>query len=494
MEIVLHPRAAPADRLRVWIGALDVTAAPQLNWSLDGAAVQPVALKPLISARTEDLMPLNQPAETVARAFTGVYEFGGLQSDTLHTISVDVEGIQQELSVRTLPTAIPTDMDVWFNVLLVSCHHVAEDRRGLSGTLVAQLKALFKPHLTIMSGDQVYLDLPTLMDFRDDERWLAEKFESDYIDNWRGPEGYAHVLDSAPSVSIPDDHEYWNNFPHASPFIQNAWSHEGRERWRKAAQAMYTAFQLPYPNNLLPFPNTLGEAFIIDVHPLSFFIADTRSGKDPDRAFTMPEAEHQQLNTWVDRVIADELFGIFASGQSVFENPINEIKGAIADYELPNYGDFNRIMQTLQRLVDAGRPLMCLTGDVHWGRVTTALDINTGRTAITEVIASPSSLVTTIGSDTFKEIGGFLHGVFGDADPWPRHSAPGKPPDLLASSALGGRFACTAIHEQKGNHVALLSFRQGGGGVRCRINYWPVHPDSSIARPVEVGPLKFKSG
>jgi hypothetical protein len=162
------------------------------------------------------------------------------------------------------------------------------------------------------------------------------------------------VLDAAPSVSIPDDHEYWNNFPHASPFIQNAWSHNGRERWRKAAQAMYRAFQLPYPNNLLPFPNNLGEAFLLDVHPLSFFIADTRSGKDPDRRFTMPESEHQQLNDWVDRVIAEKLLGVFVSGQSVFEDPISSIKGAIADYELPNYEDFGRIMQTLQRIADAG--------------------------------------------------------------------------------------------------------------------------------------------
>jgi hypothetical protein len=137
--------------------------------------------------------------------------------------------------------------------------------------------------------------------------------------------------------------------------------------------------------------------------------------------------------------------------------------------------------------------LICLTGDVHWGRVATAQDITTGRTAITEIIASPSSLVTTVGSDTIKEIGGFLHGVFGSSDPWPRHSAPGKPPDFLASPALGGRFPCSTIHEQTGNHIALLSFRQGGNSVRCRVTYWPIHEDASVARPVELEVLKFKS-
>jgi hypothetical protein len=492
MDIVLHPRAAPGDRIRVWIGVFQVTTAPALAWLLDGVAVEPVALRPIASARTDDLLPENQAPDTVPRAFTGVYEFAGLQPETLHTVSVTADDIGSELSVRTLPNELPTDLDTWFNVLLVSCHHAAEDRSGLSGIIATQVKARFKPQLTILSGDQVYLDLPTLSDFRDDERWLADKFERDYIANWRGADGYAHVLDVAPSVSIPDDHEYWNNFPHASPFIQNAWSHDGRERWRKAAQALYMAFQLPYPNNLQPFPGRFGEAVILDVHPLSFFIADTRSGKDFDREFTMPESEHNQLNDWVDRVIAEQRVGVFVSGQSVFENPIGELKGAIADYELPNYNDFGRIMQALQRVVDAGRPLICLTGDVHWGRITTARDISTDRTAITEIIASPSSLVTTVGSDTIKEIGGFLHGVFGSSDPWPRHSAPGKPPDFLASDALGGRFTCSTIHEQKGNHVALLSFRQGANSVRCRVTYWPIHSDSSVARPVEIGPLKFK--
>jgi hypothetical protein len=386
------------------------------------------------------LLPANQAPETVPRAFTGVYEFAGLEPDTLHTVAVSAAGSQRELSARTLPGAIPTDLDRWFNVLLVSCHHAAEDRGGLSGIIASHISALAKPHLSIFAGDQVYLDLPTLKNFQDDERWLADKFERDYIENWRGPDGYARVFDLAPSVAIPDDHEYWNNFPHPSPFIQNAWSQDGRDRWRKAAQAMFTAFQLPSPNSL-------GEAFIFDVLPLSFFIADTRSGKDPDREFTMPEAEHKQLSDWVDRVIDKQLFGVFVSGQSVFEDPVSSTGGAIADYELPNYRDFGRIMTTLQRLIDEGRrPLICLTGDVHWGRIAAAQDITTGRTAITEIIASPSSLVTTVGADTIKKIGGFFHGVFGSPDPWPRHSIPSEPPAFLASDSLSGRFPCSTIH------------------------------------------------
>jgi hypothetical protein len=150
-------------------------------------------------------------------------------------------------------------------------------------------------------------------------------------------------------------------------------------------------------------------------------------------------------------------------------------------------------MQTLQRVVDGGRSLICLTGDVHWGRVAAAQDLNTGRTAITEIIASPSSLVTTVGFDTINQVGSFIGGIFGGSDPWPRHSAASQTPDFLGAGTLDKRFACSTIHGQKGNHVALLSFRQGGESVRCRVTYWPIHPDSSVRTPVELGPFKFKS-
>jgi hypothetical protein len=371
-------------------------------------------------------------------------------------------------------------------VLLVSCHHSAEDRSGLSGIIVSQLKAIAKPQLSILAGDQVYLDLPTLADFPKDKQSLAEKFERDYTVNWRGTDGYVRVLAAAPSVSIPDDHEYWNNYPHPSPFIQNAWSQNGRDQWREAAQAMFRGFQLPYPNDL-------GQAFILDVRPLSFFIADTRSNKDPDRGFTMLPGQHKQLRRWVNRVIDERLFGVFVSGQSVFEDPISEVKGAVADYELPNYRDFDQLMETLGRLAEAGRPLICMTGDVHWGRIASAQDITTGRTAITEIISSPSSLVTTVGADTVKRIGGFFGGLFGKADPWPRHSEASEPPAFLASNAFGGRFQCSTIHRQRGNHVALLSFRQFGGGIECRVTYWPILTDSTIARQTELGPFQFTS-
>ena len=189
--------------------------------------------------------------------------------------------------------------------------------------------------------------MPTLKDFKDDVVWLADKFEKDYALNWEGELGYREVLAAAPSVSLPDDHEYWNNFPHTSPFIQNSLTPGGRDRWRRAAQAAYEGFQLAYPAKV-------GEPVVIEVSPLSFFFADTRTDKDFNRRFTM--TAHQQLDDWITAVIAKKQFGVFISGQSLFRDPAGNVGGKVGDYELPNYEDYGRIMQSLQRLADAGGP------------------------------------------------------------------------------------------------------------------------------------------
>jgi len=482
MDLVLYPRAAPQDRLRVWLGVFAATAVPALDWHFNGQAVVPTSLQQVASVRPDAMLPPGVAPAEVPRAFTGVYEFSGLQPDTLYTITVQAGNQSATLETRTLPSAVPTELDRWLNVLLVSCFHQAEDRKGLAGIIVSQLQSVAKPHLTVLAGDQVYLDLPTLKDFPDEVAWLADKFEKDYTLNWRGPLGYTEVLAAAPSLSIPDDHEYWNNFPHPSPFIGNSLTPAGRDRWRQAAQAMYAGFQLPYPAQL-------GEPVRFEIAPLSFFVADTRSTKDPDRRFTMSDDAHQRMEQWVSDTIANKQFGVFISGQSLFTPAIGKIAGAVGDYELPNYDDYGRILLCLQKLADAGRPALCLTGDVHWGRVVTSTDIRTGRTAFTEIISSPVSLVTTIGQDQIREVGEFFSDLFGPSNPWPRHSDPDDPPAFLASEALQGRFPCATQHRQKGNQVVLLRFRQHGSGIEVRITYWPITRHATVAKPSEIGPI-----
>ncbi len=485
MNIVLHPRAAPAHNVRVWIGAFDATAAPQLRWFLDSIDTTPTALRPISSVRSDAMLPPGATPAKVGRVFSGVYEFSGLQPDTLYNIAVHAGGVGATINVRTLPENVPMLLDGSFNVLLVSCFHRDEDPAGLAGTIVSQITTAAKPHISLLMGDQVYLDLPTLKNFPDEEAWLAQKFESDYVANWQGSPGYSQILAAAPSVSVPDDHEYWNNYPHPSPMIGNSLTAEGRGRWRRPAIAMYEGFQLPYPAGLR-------QPFVLDVHPLSFFIPDMRTVREEGRATSMHPDALQRMAVWVDAVIARRDYPVFVSGQSLFSEAMGSIGGAVQDYELPNYGDYAEVMRQLSRLADAGLPALCLTGDVHWGRVTQTRDVRTNRTSMYEIISSPSSLVTTVGFDQVSAIGAWFSRLFGKPKAWPRHSDAAKPPDFLASDVLAGRFRNNMLHGQRGNHVALLQFARNGGSLNFRITYWPISRDSALGKPVIVGPFQMR--
>ncbi|HEX8457025.1 MAG TPA: alkaline phosphatase D family protein [Pyrinomonadaceae bacterium] len=499
MQLVLYPRAAPDSKsLLVWIGASQRSPpAPRLSWFINEAEVVPEAVRPMQSARTDDMLGADK---TEARAFTGLYKFvrlaGGdeLQPNTTYRVTVRTEGHEVTLETRTLPARVTSDMTDAFNVLLVSCFHQAEDRQGYVGHLISRIKERHRPHLTLMLGDQVYLDLPTIMNFEDDVLWMAKKFEDDYLNNWQGPEGYSRVLGSAPTVCIPDDHEYWNNYPHRSYHLQNTYTEGGRARWERAARRMYEAFQLSMP------ASEMGKAITFDVPPLSFFMADMRSYRDYDLKRVLSAGDPHdanvpdalgQLRRWVQHVIDHKLYGVFGSGQSMFAKPPQslwgnlkqKVTGTFGDHELYEYGDFERIVRELERLTDAGRPLLCVTGDVHYGRVIAAKDLRRNwRVSMYEVISSPASLVTDITSDWRK-------GSPSANDPWPRHSESPDPPEFYAQSVLGQRFACeqkSVLHRQKGNHVTLLSFRDVGGSLELKVKYWPIYPNGKYSDPVEL--------
>jgi hypothetical protein len=478
MSLVLHPRVASPDRLRVWLGAFDRTAAPALSWTLDGQPRTPTALRPIASVRRGPLLNGNPP-----RAFSGVYEFRGLTPNTAFTVGVTADSGQATLAGRTLPAEVPSGLDARFNVLLVSCFHWEEDREGRAGDVVASLTGAQRPHLTLLLGDQVYLDLPTLMDFKDDAAWLAEKFEMDYVRNWRGPAGYAKILAAAPSVAIPDDHEFWNNYPHASPIIQNSYSPGGRRRWRAAALATYEGFQLDAPA-------ATGRSLVVDVPPLSFFLADTRTFRDPALGHSLPSPLGlKELRAWVQQVRAKGAFGVFVNGQSVLSPAATGLSGSVGDRELPNYKDFPDIARILQQLMQAGREALCITGDVHWGRMANGTDVASGRTILYEIISSPSSLVTTIGKDQWAGLSGMVGGWFGKRNPWPRHSDPDPTPEFFAQQVLGRMIHCATVHGQKGDQVVLLSFRRAGFGLELRVTYFPIHPE--IRTPVELAPIRL---
>ncbi len=493
MSVVLHPRAAAGDRAQVWVGVFGRNAAPSLRWTLNGQSQTPRALAPIQSARPAAMAPSDD-----VRAFTGVYEFQGpgITPGTAHRVEVrarDADGAEQsaQILVRTLPDRVPSGLSKWFNVLMVSCFHLAKDRQGFAGNVVAELakSEQFRPDMTLLLGDQVYLDLPTFGIFGGGLRKLAKKFEKDYRLNWTGSTGYAKILGAAPSVSIPDDHEYWNNYPHAATVIGQTWTQDGRDNWELAAKRMYEAFQLPRPG-------ALGDPVELDVPPLSFFLMDTRSLRNRDREFALSADAHERFRKWVDRVVASGSFGVIASGQPLLDKKKGSFKGRVVDFSLPDYDDYPTIAKELARLGDGGRQFLLLTGDVHWGRVTKGTDMNLNRPGgggFYEVISSPTSLVASIGKDQVKTLFGGIKSIFGSSDPFPRHSDAKEPPGFLAHNTLGKRFLCRMLHPQKGNQVVLLSFRQSGFGLEMLVRFWPIPRNYRLEKPHRVGPRKLSA-
>jgi hypothetical protein len=152
----------------------------------------------------------------------------------------------------------------------------------------------------------------------------------------------------------------------------------------------------------------------------------------------------------------------------------------VADRHLANYGDYEPIMAVLMDLARAGRPLLSITGDVHFGRVIQAVEPSGARPTLYEVISSPSSLVTTVGKDQVAGLGNLLRGLFGKRDPWFRHGDAKAPPASLKLPQISTTLACTMIHPQKGNHVALLAFRVAGFGLELEVVFFPIYGDGRI--------------
>ena len=83
---------------------------------------------------------------------------------------------------RALPDAVPSALQGSFNLLICSCYFQPEDSHGLLGAIVSQIQ--LQPHLTLMAGDQVYMDLPLLEDLPGSEPELSRLLGGKYLRNW----------------------------------------------------------------------------------------------------------------------------------------------------------------------------------------------------------------------------------------------------------------------------------------------------------------------
>ena len=335
----------------------------------------------------------------------------------------------------------------------------------------------------MLAGDQVYLDLPlgeiVPAANPDRARALSQKYRKNWLSGALGAPGLQSVLERAPVVCIPDDHEFWNNYPFAQKQLPGTWSEPSRTLLGEVARSLYEDYQIGGP------PGGAGGATRLNVDPLQMLFIDMRCDRDDQLGLLMSTRASNALTQWKTDLISTRqanrpAVGMLVSGQALFiDAPVENWKKHNVDAEMPNYTQFSAIQQTLAELADQGIPVVYMTGDVHWGRVACGTDVPSG-TVLYEVIASPSRLIRIPILDTAKEGLNAVRGIFGEKNPWPRHSDPEEAP---SSFGPNGRFRIKATGcEQRGDQVAIVSFTRVGSGVDMQVSYYGISDDKSLSQ------------
>jgi hypothetical protein len=318
-------------------------------------------------------------------------------------------------------------------------------------------------------GDQVYLDDPPLQS-ETDQALLTERFERRYLENWMIPvgrtNGYAQILHTAPTAFVLDDHEYWNNYPRWTVAAPATYSQPGRDAWAAAASTLFEAFQRDEPGI---------DSQTIDIEPLSFFLMDNRTSRSYNYERTLSDIGRSQFTAWAERIQGSSTIPVLVTGPSLFQQRKIGLEAKAIDGNLSNYSDYKFIVDGMLQLARAGSPVLLLTGDVHYARMVSAHDLQIPPAVMYEVISSPSSLVAMPGKDQWKRLKSGFGGIFGhrrvaarwdDAEPM---NGPGTLPNVSTALTFSTLFPTNDL--QRGDHVAVLSFRRAQFGVDLTVTY-----------------------
>ncbi|MCP3061144.1 hypothetical protein LXT21_20395 [Myxococcus sp. K38C18041901] len=416
-------------------------------------------VRPLESVRQDTFLSGAPP-----RTFTGVFDFVLPLSaqGRAHVVEAMIpDEPAASLTTSPVPAQVGPDWSQPFNVLTMSCFDTATDR-GKARLVLRSLPQHLRPHLTLLTGDQVYLDAPTLENLPNDDVALAEVLERKYIHNWSAPGVFSHVLDMAPTVCCPDDHEYWNNYPNWFLFANNTWGSASRQRWMDIGKRLYQCFQ---HSGSVPF----GQPIRVDVSPLSFLVVDTRSFRDDGgNNKALHDNALAAVRQWATSLKASGHIGVFVSGQSLMEDAKGWFGARLKDATLANFDDYAPIMEALHAAMRDGSDILLVTGDVHWSHVTQLEPVdalvNAGRAY--EVVCSPASLLAALSPSS----------------PPPIHEWAGS------KRQTGMRLPTRMGKDLKGDHACILSFRRIGlrsaPSVELKVTFVPLTPGEP---PYELG-------
>jgi hypothetical protein len=353
-----------------------------------------------------------------------------------------VDGRQQSLAtgrVETLPAVLPVGDQGGgphrpFSVWLSSCFHAPRAHEGLEAMAREVFRdARIRPHLKILSGDQVYLDVPQSLTLLLTPPRLRRHFNQVYTRTFTHP-GFAELLRGSATYFMSDDHEFWDNYPetNAGYALRSAkfWS-----RWHALALERCVAMQGGHRVQRVDIGTP-------EAPELSMFLMDTRLDRSPRRLFLVSDETLRAFQAWIAGLSGP---GVVAVSQTLVSR-----LGHSSTARLQDFRQFRQdILPALRR---TRHDIVVLSGDAHAGHIAVA-KLNANHRLI-EVVASPLALVTpTVGTDRPEQPEYFPQ--FGPASEWSSIEYPRTVPSYLA-----GR---KKLSEE---HGMLLSFFKPGPASR----------------------------
>jgi hypothetical protein len=450
----------------VWVGTLFSTLIKPKS-----ARIHLIANGEIVQTKYIRKSNWKRPFSFTKKRFFSLQTFDNLQPNTSYTLCFERYIYPEEKTLpigwvplrngylTTLPEEIPEQSS--FTVGLASCFYPHRD----GGRAAEAYQAIYerghkdiKPDITFLTGDQVYLDIGFDSLSRDPDE-IRERIGNDYADNWQLLGG---ILNRGGSWMLPDDHEYWNDYPFHDSLIPQLLAlklQSVRNVWTKASKDAV--------KNIQRSPKV--ETFNIG-NDLSFCLADLRSYRSK-RNFLPPSA-FKQLIDWAKSLTSP---GVLVIPQPLIVNVNNSERNLLSFT--------TQYKQLLEALGSTGQNIVVLSGDVHYGRIASCPIGDNGAT-LTEVISSPMSNLTYLnGIATAKPE--FTPEQFPHydylPDGWQQHTV-NYYNDFSVSTKKGFLFS-PYPKERTREHFMTVGFKKVNGKLQMTVNAWRIRehdPDTYL--------------
>lgn len=389
-------------------GVTSTTARVRLDTTeLANPGEPPMPVRPAAIVVEPTPAALRIATRTLAPRHSHVLDLTGLDPDTRYTVRH--AGLDSRAArFRTAPAAVTADRPLLLG--LSSCYFPSDrfvaNPRAVKSCWVRRAGIRFQetggtgevrtvPHAKFLCGDQIYGDVPASTS-RDIDAVYRGRYRDAWSDVRLGP-----VLGHGGNFFASDDHEFWNDFPESVLWLRR--SHG--ERWTESARA--ALHELWLNQGIWNFPPgfqggesrerswTMGRLADIDV-----FVADTRSERSSKDGSRRPgngaagTASGAASLLSADQLAAIErwLAGIGRAGILVTSQPI-ALHGSGTDAALSDFPEFDTILRAVWDTVDRrGKPVLVLSGDIHWGRLMSWTSPRTGARLV-EFVSSPIARV-----------------------------------------------------------------------------------------------------